>query len=148
MVVAIFCNFNIVAIFLMCKLGLCIAGKDAKEHRACWNFMFCWPCISKYACNETNVMHYLSSVYWVTIPLHVSGLPVAHHQEVATHICGNWHVLYVLVDWRQAWMEWDYSIPFWPASRASSWFHYTQPDGNILVRGDGWIIFKHKEDVR
>jgi hypothetical protein len=29
------------------------------------------------ACNETNLMHCLSSVYSVTIPLHVSGLLVA-----------------------------------------------------------------------
>jgi hypothetical protein len=35
--------------------------------------------------NETNLMHYLSSVYSVTIPLHVSGLLVAHHQEVAMY---------------------------------------------------------------
>jgi hypothetical protein len=33
-------------------------------------------------CNETNVMHYLSSVYSVSITLHVSGLLVYHHQEV------------------------------------------------------------------
>jgi hypothetical protein len=32
-----------------------------------------------YACNETNLMHCLSSVYSVTIPLQVSGLLVAHH---------------------------------------------------------------------
>jgi hypothetical protein len=50
------------------------------------NFMFCWPCVSIYACKETNPMHYLSSVYSVTIPLHVSGLLVAHHQEVAMYI--------------------------------------------------------------
>jgi hypothetical protein len=31
-------------------------------------FMFCWPCISIYACNETNLMLCLSSVYSVTIP--------------------------------------------------------------------------------
>jgi hypothetical protein len=30
-------------------------------------FMFCWPCISIYVCNETNLKHYLSSVYSVTI---------------------------------------------------------------------------------
>jgi hypothetical protein len=35
-----------------------------------------------YACNETNLMHCLSSVYSVTIPLRVSGFIVAHHQEV------------------------------------------------------------------
>jgi hypothetical protein len=30
-----------------------------------------------YVCNETNSMHYVSSVYSVTIPLHVSGLLAA-----------------------------------------------------------------------
>jgi hypothetical protein len=60
--------------------------------------MFCWPCISIYACNETNLLHYLSSVYSVTIPLHVSGLLVAHHQEVAMYLCKKLYVLYDLVD--------------------------------------------------
>jgi hypothetical protein len=68
------------------------------------NFMFCWTySISIYACNETNLMHYLSSVYSVTIPLHVLGLLVGHHQEVTMYICNNWYVLYVLVDCWQAW---------------------------------------------
>ena len=31
---------------------------------------------------KTNTMHYLSSVYFVSQPLHVSGIFVAHHQEV------------------------------------------------------------------
>jgi hypothetical protein len=31
---------------------------------------------------ETNLMHYLSSVYFVSQSLHVSGIFVAHHQEV------------------------------------------------------------------
>jgi hypothetical protein len=53
-------------------------------------------CTEKYACNETNLMHYLSSVYSVTIPLYVSGLLVAHHQEVTMYICDSWYVLYVL----------------------------------------------------
>jgi hypothetical protein len=43
-------------------------------------------------------MHHLSSVYSVTIPLHVSGLLVAHHQEVTVYVCEIWYVLYVLVD--------------------------------------------------
>jgi hypothetical protein len=47
-----------------------------------------------YACNETNLMHYLSSVYSVTMPVHVSGLLVAHHQEVAMYICNKLYVLY------------------------------------------------------
>jgi hypothetical protein len=40
-------------------------------------------------------MYYLSSVYSVTI--HVSGVLVAHHQEVTIYICDRWFVLYVLV---------------------------------------------------
>jgi hypothetical protein len=55
-----------------------------------FHFMFCWSCISIYAGNETNLMHYLSSVYSVTIPLKVSGLLVAHHQEVTMPIRDNW----------------------------------------------------------
>jgi hypothetical protein len=58
-----------------------------------------------YARNETNLMHYLSSVYSVTIPLHVSSLLVAHHQVVAMYICDSWCVLYVIVDCQLAWLE-------------------------------------------
>jgi hypothetical protein len=60
------------------------------------NVMFCSPCISIYACIETNLMQCSSSVYSVTIPLHVSGLPVAHHKAVIMYICNKWYVLYVL----------------------------------------------------
>jgi hypothetical protein len=31
---------------------------------------------------KTNLMHYLSSVYFVSQPLRVSGIFVTHHQEV------------------------------------------------------------------
>jgi hypothetical protein len=48
----------------------------------------------KYACNGTNLMHYLPSVYSVTIPLYVSGLLVAHHQELTMYICDNWYMFY------------------------------------------------------
>jgi hypothetical protein len=51
-----------------------------------------------YARNETKLMHHVSSVYSVTILLHVSGLLVAHHQVVTMYICNKWYVLYVLVD--------------------------------------------------
>jgi len=38
---------------------------------------------SRYICVlNINLMHYLSSVYFVSHPLHVSGISVAHHQEV------------------------------------------------------------------
>jgi hypothetical protein len=30
--------------------------------------MFCWPCISRHACNGTNLMHYLSSVFFSCYP--------------------------------------------------------------------------------
>jgi hypothetical protein len=50
------------------------------------------------ACNETNLMQYVSSVYTDTIPLHVLGSLVAHHQEVTMYICNKWYMLYVLVD--------------------------------------------------
>jgi hypothetical protein len=36
------------------------------------------------------MVHYLSSVYSVTTPLHVSALLVADHQEVTMYICNNW----------------------------------------------------------
>ena len=38
---------------------------------------------SRYICViKTNLMHYLPSLYFVNKPLHVSGILVAHHQEV------------------------------------------------------------------
>jgi hypothetical protein len=58
-----------------------------------------------YACNETNLMHNLSSVYSVRTPLDVSGLLVAHHQEVTMYVCVNWYVLYVLVDCQGTWIH-------------------------------------------
>jgi hypothetical protein len=59
------------------------------------------------ACNETDLMHFVSSVYSVTTPLHISGLLVAHHQGVTiyTCICNKWYVLYVLVDCQLAWLR-------------------------------------------
>jgi ABC-type nitrate/sulfonate/bicarbonate transport system ATPase subunit len=46
------------------------------------------------ACNETNLMHYLSSVsITILVSLHASGLLVAHHQEVTMYICDKWYVL-------------------------------------------------------
>ena len=52
---------------------------------------------------KTNSMHYLSSVYFVNQPLHVSGIFVAHHQElyniyIYIYIHNNWYVLCFLVD--------------------------------------------------
>jgi hypothetical protein len=46
--------------------------------------------------------------YSVTVPLHVSGLLVAHNQELKMYICNSWYVLYVLVDCHGAWLEWNW----------------------------------------
>jgi hypothetical protein len=64
------------------------------------NVMLCWMCIRMYACNETNLMHCLSAVYSVTIPLHVSGLlscPSSGGNNVYMQQLVR-YVLYVLVN--------------------------------------------------
>ena len=43
-------------------------------------------------------MHYLSAVFFVNQTLHVSGIFVAHNQEVYCIYTTNWHVLCFLVD--------------------------------------------------
>jgi hypothetical protein len=53
--------------------------------------------LNMYACNETNLMQYVSSVYSVTVPLRVLGLLVVCHQEVTMYICKKWYVLYIRV---------------------------------------------------
>jgi hypothetical protein len=40
---------------------------------------------SVFACNATNLMHYSSPVYSIITPLHVSGLLVAHLQDMDGH---------------------------------------------------------------
>jgi hypothetical protein len=72
-------------------------NEDLKYTNEAWNFITVFKLVVR-ACNETKLMHYLSSLYWVTAPLHVSGLLVAHHQEVVMYICNNWYVVYVLVN--------------------------------------------------
>jgi hypothetical protein len=49
---------------------------------------------------KTNLMHYLSLIYVVSQPLHVSGLFIAHHQEVFTVYYSNWYVLYLTLTGR------------------------------------------------
>jgi hypothetical protein len=54
-------------------------------------------------------MHYVSSVYSVTILLHVTGLLVVQGQEVTMYIiCNKWYVLYVLFDCQLNWLGWDW----------------------------------------
>jgi NADH:ubiquinone oxidoreductase subunit F (NADH-binding) len=54
---------------------------------------------SRYICViKTNLMHYLASVYFVSQPLHVSGIFAAHHQEVYsiyTTIDNKYPLLYI-----------------------------------------------------
>jgi hypothetical protein len=73
------------------------------------------------ACNETNLMHYPSSVYSVTITLHVSGLLVVHRQEVIMYICNKWYVLYGFVDCQLAWLEWDQGS--WQSTKPYNTYH-------------------------
>ena len=51
------------------------------------SFFLCFvDCAAWYICViKTNLMHYLSSVYFVSQPLHVLGIFVAHHQEYNTY---------------------------------------------------------------
>jgi hypothetical protein len=50
-----------------------------------------------YACNDINLMHYLSSVYSLTITLYYSGLQAAHNQEVTMYICVGYIHCYLLM---------------------------------------------------
>jgi hypothetical protein len=62
-----------------------------KKSLANWHFktgelvpgQFCFvDCASRYIrVTKTNLMQYLSSVYFISQPLHVSGISVAQHQE-------------------------------------------------------------------
>ena len=61
-----------------------IIQKGANAERTFPNFFKCFvDRLSRYICViTTNLMQYLSSVYFINQPLHVSGVFVAHHQEV------------------------------------------------------------------
>jgi hypothetical protein len=80
--------------------------------------------ILELAPNETNLVHYLSSDYSDTIPLHVSGLLVAHYQEVAMYVCDNWYVLYVLV---------DFGRPDWNGTRTDCRIYTMLPPDDGLI---------------
>jgi hypothetical protein len=58
--------------------------KKPATKKICIFFMFCWPCILIIFVMETNLMHYLSLIYFINQPLHVSGIFIAHRQEVFT----------------------------------------------------------------
>jgi hypothetical protein len=54
--------------------------------------------ISSFICNEINLMHHLSSVYSVTIPLHVSG-SMAHQQLFKTYNTYQLLHIYIVTSW-------------------------------------------------
>jgi hypothetical protein len=56
---------------------------------------------------KTKLTHYLSSVYFVIQPLHVSGIFVVHHQELYYIYNNNWYVLCFLVDCLLAGLRWN-----------------------------------------
>jgi hypothetical protein len=90
-----------------------------------------------YACNETNMMHYLSSIYWVTTPLHFSGLLASHQQEVADPAGSrlrrtsrtNYHIYTLLPPDNGLLASPKHVEMYWLSkakiNSASGWFHYT-----------------------
>ena len=59
-------------------------------------FMFCWPCISMHPCSEKQ----LDALFILSLfRLHVSGISVAHHQEVNIYIYIQQLVGIVLFIW-------------------------------------------------
>jgi hypothetical protein len=52
---------------------------------------------------KTNLIHYLSLIYFVNQLLHVSSMFIANHQEVFTvYTHSNWYVLYSSIQTRPA----------------------------------------------
>jgi hypothetical protein len=62
-------------------------------------------------CNETNLMHCLSLLYFVNQPLHVSGIFIAHHQEVFTVYVQQLERVIRLGDWQLAGSGWNQFHP-------------------------------------
>jgi hypothetical protein len=77
---------------------------------------------SQYICViKTNLMYYLSSVYFVSQPLHVSGIFVAHRQEV------YYRYIYTTIDTLTV---------CWPANRLSMYQLYIYsipPDDGLQI---------------
>jgi hypothetical protein len=81
----------------------------------------------KHTCNETNLMLYSSSVYFVAIPLHVSGFLVVYHQEAAMYICNKWYAFCVLVDCQLA------NQASWQSTETYNTYHLLPPDDGQLA---------------
>jgi Tfp pilus assembly protein PilO len=59
---------------------------------------------------KANLMHYLSLIYFVKKPLHVSGIPTDHHQEPFTVYVQQLVRVIRLDDWQLAGSKWNSSI--------------------------------------
>jgi hypothetical protein len=135
---------------------------DVSEHCVCFIFIDVWMWseslhihtpmkMEQTQCSEMSVIkhhtpgnnpkdytQYLSSVYWVTILLHISGLLVAHHQEVAMYVCDSWCVLYILVDCHGG-LCGMCSIPSMPADSRLRLRHIPAVTYTLLPLDDGLL---------
>jgi hypothetical protein len=66
---------------------------------------------------KTNQMHHLSLIYFASQPVHVSGMFIAHHQEVFTVYVKQLVRVTGLGDWQLAGSGWNSIM-----TRASGWF--------------------------
>jgi hypothetical protein len=91
---------------------------------------------------KTNLNHYLSSVYFIIQPLHVSGIFVTHHQEIYRiyiYMYNNCYVLCFLVDCLLAGQQTVYSkaqhVPIAVYMEHTSWWWAT----NMPKICRGWL---------
>jgi hypothetical protein len=59
---------------------------------------------------KTNLMHYLSLIYFIKQPLHVSGVFIAHHQDVFTVHVQQLVCVIRLGDWLLAGSGWSSTL--------------------------------------
>jgi len=56
---------------------------------------------------KTNRMHYLLSIYFSNLPLHVSSRLTANHQEVLLCIYSSWYMSCLYIDWLLVGSGWN-----------------------------------------
>jgi hypothetical protein len=65
----------------------CLFNVSNKPYSYFFFFLYFVDRASRYICvMKTNLMHYLSLVYFVSQPLHVSGIFVAHYQRYTVYV--------------------------------------------------------------
>ena len=107
--------------------------------------MFCCTA-SRYICViKTHSMHYLSSVYFADQPVHVSGIFVAHHQEVYCMLAGqqtvNWKAQHVPI------VVYIYCIP--PDDGLQIWSKHVEVDwrNKLGINCASSLFLLHKVNV-